>query len=191
MIYRTALAFAWYERSGRNKLIYPIFETLEAWLAQAANGKPSTKLQVLIDICLHILSDDDRSPPTFDENTGEGTYPQLPNRPEGEVRPQASKGIVYQEFTSQVQMTLSVRTVFYISSVSHLIATGTQIFSVYGIKALAINGTMSILERAKTIATWSDPKSGYRILIISVVGSQGLNLLAARFVILFVSQVLH
>jgi hypothetical protein len=190
--YRTAIGYPWYQRKEnakgkrKGKVIYPTFESLEEWQNDHDNGKPSTKLQALVDICRHALSDDDREPPIFDEQTGNITYPDLPPSPTDGPRPQLSKGIVYQEFTSQLEMTVSVG----ISSVmwkKHWHSCSFKIFSIHGIQALAINGTMSLPERASVIERWSNPKSEYRILIISIVGSQGLNLISARFVILFVS----
>jgi SNF2 family DNA or RNA helicase len=59
---------------------------------------------------------------------------------------------------------------------------------VNGISAIAINGAISVIERQRRIALWSQHTPDYTVLLISMIGATGLNLTAADVVIHFVSN---
>lgn len=52
---------------------------------------------------------------------------------------------------------------------------------------MTINGTIAVQEQQRRIEQWAHQDSGITVLIISLVGSTGLNLTAADVVIHFVS----
>ncbi|KAK0224370.1 hypothetical protein IW262DRAFT_1459423 [Armillaria fumosa] len=52
---------------------YAPFKSMEEW-----QRYPGAKLQAAVDICLHMLSDDDRPPPFVDPDTAELHFPDLP-----------------------------------------------------------------------------------------------------------------
>jgi SNF2 family DNA or RNA helicase len=63
-----------------------------------------------------------------------------------------------------------------------------QVFKLYGIKCLPLNGTMTTAERTSAIERFkNDPET--RVFFISTVGSVGLNLTEADVVICFVSEI--
>jgi SNF2 family DNA or RNA helicase len=64
------------------------------------------------------------------------------------------------------------------------------VLDLYEIKFLYIDGTSSFHKRAKIVKQFCEG-SEYRVLIISSVGSTGLNLSAASAVIFLVSVVVH
>ena len=70
-------------------------------------------------------------------------------------------------------------------SYSHNQLTVLQILTLYGIKHLYIDGQLSYQQRAKVVAQFcSNPE--YRVLIMSSVGSVGLNLTIACIIIFLV-----
>ena len=60
-----------------------------------------------------------------------------------------------------------------------------QVFSLYGIKTLAVNGAMSYEKRATVIKNFRE-NSTHRVLVLSSVGSTGINLAFCRVIIFLV-----
>lgn len=60
-----------------------------------------------------------------------------------------------------------------------------QVFSLYGIKTLVVNGGMSYEKRASVIKNFRE-NSTHRVLVLSSVGGTGINLAFCRVIIFLV-----
>lgn len=105
--YRLALA---YPESLRRKdaeepksARYAPFKNMEEW--DAYRG---AKLQAAVDICLHMLSGDDRPPPVVDPDTAHVFFPELPPLPDGQTRTFKRKILIFHEFPMMDEMVKSV-----------------------------------------------------------------------------------
>ena len=74
---------------------------------------------------------------------------------------------------------------------SHLIYSEyhqlSQVFKLHGIKCLQLNGTMTTAQRTLAVEQFNKDSEA-RVLLMSTVGSIGLNLTVANIVICFVSR---
>ena len=61
-----------------------------------------------------------------------------------------------------------------------------QVLTIFGLDSLVVDGSMSFEKREQIISQFSKP-GGPRILIISRIGSAGLNLSIADIIIFFVN----
>ncbi|PBK81529.1 P-loop containing nucleoside triphosphate hydrolase protein [Armillaria gallica] len=161
--YRLALA---YPESLRRKdteepksARYAPFKNMEEW--DAYRG---AKLQAAVDICLHMLSGDDRPPPVVDPDTAHVIFPELPPLPDGETRTFKRKIIIFHEFPMMDEMVKSV-------------------FALFGIRVEAVNGKMKLDARQKIIDEFIHGDD-IRVLLLSQVGVSGLNLMRATVVII-------
>lgn len=152
------------------------FESKEEWDSQPV---PATKLQTLINI-IHNVSQHVRQPPATVSDDGDLLWEAVPTDVQaGDDRP--VKIIVYSEFPKYQNGLTSVSFPCNRCSLSDLIFS--QALRVNGINALAINGGVTAVERERRIAQWSNLKSDVSVLIISLVGSTGLNLTAGTVII--------
>ncbi|KAJ3494060.1 hypothetical protein NLJ89_g10889 [Agrocybe chaxingu] len=154
--YRMGVGYA------RLSLLEPIprFNNLLHW-----EEHKSTKFDICARICKHLLTRDDAPPMTFED--GKVSFPPIPSAAPGEIVPQDTKILIYQEFPSLGPL---LRQVLDFQELLHLF----------------IDGQTSFQRRAAIVAEFlSDPKQ--RILIVSSVGSSGLNLSRAN-VIIFLDQ---
>jgi TATA-binding protein-associated factor len=149
---------ALYPRSSLKAKI-PSFNSLEEW-----QEKKSTKIDICAHMCLHLLSRDDAAPMIFKD--GGVIFPEAPQPTPGEVISRNNKILIYQEFPSFGPL---VR----------------QVFKLYGIPHLHIDGQTSYDDRAKIVSKFVTGSS-FRVLFFSSVGATGLNLSAANTVIFLV-----
>lgn len=127
-------------------------------------------------------------PPVFDPVTGNAAWPTAPTDTQpGDTG--TRKMLLYSEFPMMEHSLVSVSHFFVASFdlISKSVHADLQALYVNGIKALSIHGKVSMQLRESRIADWADPKSDVSVLIISIVGSVGLNLTAADVVFHFVS----
>ncbi|RXW15947.1 hypothetical protein EST38_g9910 [Candolleomyces aberdarensis] len=131
----------------------PVFKTIKEWEEQL-----STKINVLVIVSRYILMRDDM-PPVYFENG----VPILSSTPSTPHFTRLFKIVIYQEFPSYTALVINI-------------------FELYHIKVLSICGRDTFEQRAKTVKRFNeDPEC--RILIFSKVGSTGLNLTRANFII--------
>ena len=64
-----------------------------------------------------------------------------------------------------------------------------KVLDLYSIKHLSIDGRTTFQQRAKIVQTFCKD-SAYRVLILSLVGSNGLNLMVANIIIFLVKKIL-
>ncbi|RDB15031.1 Protein CHROMATIN REMODELING 5 [Hypsizygus marmoreus] len=138
----------------------PKFHSLDEW-----EGKKSTKFDTCARMCRHLLTCDDA--PEIIVEGGTVVYPPIPPRASGASIPQETKILVYQEFPSLGPLLRNV-------------------LDLYGIRYMYIDGQTSFQDRAKIVKSFCDDPL-CRVLIISSVGSTGLNLTEAS-VIIFLDQ---
>ncbi|TDL13439.1 P-loop containing nucleoside triphosphate hydrolase protein, partial [Rickenella mellea] len=137
-----------------------VVTTLEQW-----EGNKSTKIESTVGMCKHILSRDDAPEIKF-SNEGVITYPPLPEIPEGKKTPgKTDQILIYCEFAALIPCIVSV-------------------LKLHGIDALYIDGNMSSDKRHDTVNKFRSGRHG-RVLIMSPVGTTGLNLSCANHVIFF------
>ncbi|RXW14683.1 hypothetical protein EST38_g11168 [Candolleomyces aberdarensis] len=135
----------------------PVFESLKQW-----SECLSTKIDTAARITIHVLTRDDMPLVYFED--GVCYYPSAPNIP---VFTRHIKVLIYIEFPSYSTLVRNV-------------------FELYGIKILLISGTTSYEQRAKIVRKFNeDPE--YRVLVFSKVGSTGLNLTRANFVLFLIT----
>ncbi|KAF9470773.1 hypothetical protein BDN70DRAFT_939435 [Pholiota conissans] len=150
--YRLSLIFA---RSDAEAPL-PKFHNLEEW-----EQMKSTKLDTAARLCQYFLTRDDLPLPTFSDGTVD--FPPIPSVRRGEKISKDCKIVVFTEFPSMISLFINV-------------------FELYGVKVLAINGTMSFTKRASIVAKFRE-SSTHRVLALSSVGTTGINLSFCRIVI--------
>lgn len=151
----------------------PVFKSLEEWTPVR-----STKIHNLVGITKHFLMRDDM--PCVDFVDGEVVYPPAPTTPDFT---RDVKVLVYQDFTCFTPLVKNVSQVAPLFSGDCLRCF--QIYELEGIKPLAITGSTSFEQRAKIVTRFNNDSSA-RVLIISRVGSMGLNLTRASIIIFLV-----
>ena len=62
-----------------------------------------------------------------------------------------------------------------------------QVFTLYGIRTLLVNGSMSYEKRASIIKSFRE-NSTHRVLVLSSVGTTGINLAFCRVIIFLVRR---
>ncbi|RXW12649.1 hypothetical protein EST38_g13204 [Candolleomyces aberdarensis] len=135
----------------------PVFKTIKEWEQQM-----STKINVLVIVSRYILTRDDMPPVRFENGA-----PVLSPAPTTLRFTREIKIVIYQEFPLYTALVINI-------------------FQLYNIPVLSICGRDSFEQRAKIVQRFNeDPKC--RVLIFSKVGSTGLNLTRASF-ILFLDQ---
>ncbi|KAF9472811.1 hypothetical protein BDN70DRAFT_818118 [Pholiota conissans] len=153
--YRLSLIFARVD----SKAPLPKITSLEEW----AKIK-STKLDMAARLCRYFLSRDNLPLPTFANGTI--IFPSIPSASKGEKLVKNCKIVVFTEFPSMI-------TLF------------TNVFNLYGVKVLAVNGKMPFDKRASVIKKFRE-SSTHRVLALSSVGTTGINLSFCRIVIFLV-----
>ncbi|KAF8951749.1 P-loop containing nucleoside triphosphate hydrolase protein, partial [Flammula alnicola] len=134
----------------------PVFKSLDQW-----ELVKSTKLDTAARLCSYFLKRDNLALPTFADGTVH--YPPIPQLLEGETVTQDCKIVVFTEFPSMSSLLLNI-------------------FQLYGIKVLAVNGSMSYEKRASVIKKFREDPT-YRVLALSSVGTTGINLAFCRIII--------
>jgi Helicase conserved C-terminal domain len=151
----------------------PHFDTLEQW-----EEKKSTKVDTCARLCRHLLTRDDA--PEIVVVDGEVHFPPFPSLQPAESPQTTNKLIISMELTCLGPLLRNVSPHFNHSFALSL--TALQVLDLYGIKNVYINGQLSYQQRAKVIAQFL-LHPDCRVLIISSVGSIGLNLTNACIVI--------
>ncbi|KAG5719786.1 DNA repair protein rhp26 [Termitomyces sp. T112] len=136
---------------------YPTFKTLQDWQAVR-----TTKLDVAARICAHYTSRDDVHHVSFSDG-----LPVFPPPP---------------PITAGITKTRRILMFAYFSSMVPLFQ---NVLSLYNVPTLAINGKISVAKRDKIVKTFYNDSQPARVLIISSVGSAGLNLTCADVIIFF------
>jgi SNF2 family DNA or RNA helicase len=174
--YRLSLIFA---RSD-SKAPLPRITSLEQW----AEIK-STKLDMAARLCQYFLTRDDLPLPTF--ANGSIDFPAIPPAKNGFKTTKDSKIVVFTEFPSMLSLFIDVSAILVcqIRDYTH----GSQVFGLYGVEVLAVNGSMSFDKRAATIKKFRESPI-HRVLALSSVGTVGINLSFCRFVIFLVCVLL-
>ncbi|KAF9470636.1 hypothetical protein BDN70DRAFT_901952, partial [Pholiota conissans] len=134
----------------------PVFKSLDEWAKMK-----STKLDTAARLCQYFLTRDDLPLPQFKDGTVQ--FPKIHRLREGEATSQDTKIVVFSEFPSMLSVLLNV-------------------FTLYGIKILAVNGSMAYDKRASIIKQFREDPS-YRVLALSSVGTTGINLAFCRIII--------
>jgi superfamily II DNA/RNA helicase len=168
----------------RTMVAYPFSRHYPKLSKEEWKSAEGTKLALLVRLLQHTLSHDDRAPVSFDAE-GLGSYPPMPVMADGEIPPQTSKVIIYQEFPMMADMIVSV-------SPMHLSNHGPhqplQILELHGIECLTMNGSMK-QEHRDEVVTKFKTESGFRVLLMSMVGGVGLNFMVASTIIVFVRHI--
>ncbi|KAF7974464.1 hypothetical protein HWV62_12104 [Athelia sp. TMB] len=129
-----------------------VYRSLDDFEARAGN-----KLITAVKVTKHLLTHDDIGIPDF---TGEvHVYPDPPACPDGEECPRTRKLLLYHEFTMMADLIQSA-------------------LSVSGVESIVYNGAMKLAERTKALAEFR-ASSTHRVLLMSKVGTVGLNLTCA------------
>ncbi|KAJ3497670.1 hypothetical protein NLJ89_g10318 [Agrocybe chaxingu] len=144
-----------YARQSASEAI-PKFNSLTEW-----EEHKSTKFDVCARMCKHLLARDDAPPMIFED--GNVVFPPIPSAAPGEIVPRETKILIYQEFPSLGPL---LRDVLKFHELQHLY----------------IDGQTSFDRRAAVVARFLS-EAAQRILIISSVGSFGLNLSRANKII--------
>lgn len=154
----------------------PKFNSLEEW-----ERVKSTKMDTCARMVQHILSRDDAPDPIIKD--GYICFPNLPPLPVGQLPSFLRKLLIYLDYVTLGPLLKNVRLRrLYLL----LFVDAFQILTLYGIKFLYIDGQTSFNNRAKIVKRFREDPT-YRVLIISSVGSTGLNLTVADTVIFLVS----
>lgn len=154
----------------------PRFNTLEQW-----EEKKSTKIDTCARLCRHLLTRDDA--PEIEVVNGEVKFPPFPSLQPGESPQKTTKILISMELTCLGPLLRNVSQ--HLNHYSHYQLIVLQILTLYGVKHLYIDGQLSFQQRAKVVAQFrSNPE--YRMLIMSSVGSVGLNLTDACIVVFLV-----
>ncbi|PPQ93015.1 hypothetical protein CVT25_006099 [Psilocybe cyanescens] len=138
----------------------PKFSSLDEW-----NELKSTKFDSCARMCVHLLGRDDA--PELNVVDGKLVFPPLLPLEPGLQTQQTLKILISQEFPSLGPLLRNV-------------------LDLYGVKYLWIDGRMSFQQRAQVVKKFCTD-SNIRVLIMSSVGSVGLNLTVAS-VIIFLDQ---
>lgn len=152
----------------------PMFGSLEEW-----ETKKSTKIDTCARMCRHMLTRDDA--PEIIVKDGVVCYPPVPDPAPGTTVSRETKILIYQEFPSLGPLLRNVS----FCSFPHTIADNVQVLDLYGITYTYIDGQTSFQQRAKIVKRFCEDSS-CRVLIISSVGSAGLNLSVASVIIFLV-----
>ncbi|KJA15384.1 hypothetical protein HYPSUDRAFT_207935 [Hypholoma sublateritium FD-334 SS-4] len=137
----------------------PYFDSLEEW-----EPVKSTKLDTAARLCQYFLQRDGLAIPTFGD--GRVHFPPLPSANEEAVT-HDDKIVVFTEFPSMIGLFINI-------------------FKLYGMKVLSINGSMSFDRRTEVLKKFRT-QSQYRVLALSSVGTTGINL-AFCSLIIFLDQ---
>lgn len=171
--YRLSVIFA---REHPNARI-PHFKTLADWAKMK-----STKLDTAARMCQYLLQRDNLPLPEF--TGGDVRFPPSPELLEGETATQNTKIVVFSEFPSMCSVLQNVSLEVYVC-VTNAPLMCFQVFSLYGIKTLVVNGGMSYEKRASVIKNFRE-NSTHRVLVLSSVGGTGINLAFCRVIIFLV-----
>lgn len=174
MEYRTSVVYA--RENPQDEI--PVFKSLDEW-----ERLKSTKLDTAARLCRYLLTRDDLPTPKFKDGTV--AFPEIPPVREGETISQNCKIVVFSEFPSMISLFKNVSIIRLLRKEDKLLMDIFQIFELYGIKVLAINGSMSYEKRASIVKTFRE-ESTYRVLAMSAVGTTGINLAFCRVLIFLV-----
>ncbi|KIJ57574.1 hypothetical protein HYDPIDRAFT_104092 [Hydnomerulius pinastri MD-312] len=136
--------------------------SLDAW---KASDEKSVKLDVLAEVVQHHLEKDSRDPLIMDDD--HQTVKSLENADPTDPPTTPDKIVVYSAFPSSNQAIL-------------------DIFALHGITALELNGSIPVNRRNQVLDEFrtSTRDKGSRVLILSNVGTVGLNLACANIMVI-------
>ncbi|KAG7443533.1 uncharacterized protein BT62DRAFT_921992 [Guyanagaster necrorhizus] len=147
--------------SKSSKKIFPPFKSLEEW--EKYSG---AELKATLRLCRHYLSDDNVSPPYIED--GYLIFPDPPAMATGDKkkRTQQIKILIFHELSMMDELIMSA-------------------FIMNGIKILSLNGSMRLTAYEQVVEKFLHPDSDVHVLLLSQIGSSGLNLMRAPVIILF------
>ncbi|KIM35969.1 hypothetical protein M413DRAFT_32020, partial [Hebeloma cylindrosporum] len=160
--YRLRLAYPWFDTIGSGKAMrreFPIFHSLAEY-----HERPASKLNTLIDLVDYVLHDDNLPNIESDAETGDFKIPAAPELPAGTTPSQERKIIIFSAFAMTAQ-------------------TLSSALTVNGVKNLVMTGNHNMKTRDQIVTDFF--KTDARVLILTDVGSTGLNLTCASIVIHF------
>ena len=131
---------------------------------------PGTKIQALVDVLRHVLSDD-QCLPVMDGSDGKPIIPAPRPLLDGESYQRSRKVLVYHDFAMLTGIIVNV-------------------LGLHGIQASWINGSIPAGRRNERVQSFKTAASE-RVLLFTAVGGTGLNLAVADVVIFFVSPTAH
>jgi hypothetical protein len=153
----------------------PRFKSMDDW-----ESHKTTKVDICARMCSHLLSRDDAPSMIFEDGTV--IFPEVPAPMPGERVSQELKLLVYEDFASLGPLVQDVRALL---TAAFLDIQRTQVFTLYNIRHLYMDGHASYAARAKMVHTFNTDPS-IRVLFITSVGASGLNLTKASVVIFLV-----
>lgn len=155
-------------------------ETIAEWMAF-----PSGKLCVTVGIVVHHLANDNAQPLRITHDRDLEVNPDAAVAVRSEGLPK-DRIVIYSAFPSSSNVIMDVS-----NSSSYVIYTiltpQPQVLKLYGVEALEFNGSMTDKARSDSLAAFKDEKAGTpRVMLLSNVGTTGLNLDFANVLIIIV-----
>ena len=145
----------------------------------------STKLDTAAQLCRYLLQRD--NPPLPEFTGGSVRFPSLPQLLEVEIATQNTKIVIFSEFPSMCSVLQNVSHRVIVSLISVWLIR-FQVFNLYGIKTLVVNGSMTYEKRASIIKNFRE-NPAMRVLVLSSVGTTGINLAFCRVIIFLVHSI--
>ena len=161
----------------------PRFQTREDW-----DSRKSTKVDMCARMCSHLITRDDAPSMIFED--GKIIFPEVPKPLPGEQISQQLKIVIFEDFASFGPMVRDVRNVLSASFTLHSNIQRRQVFNLYNIPHLYMDGQATYAARAKIVKTFNTDPS-IRVLFFTSVGATGLNLTMASVLIFLVRTSNH
>ena len=163
-----------------------VWKTLDDW-----EKNKSTKWDITLRILKRCLAtDDDAMLPRWEKNNIPPLNGELviPEEDDFEADPNAkSKTVIYVEFTRPLEWFVPV-SIQLLRRFITLIMKTLQLLKLHGFNPLLVTGRESPKDRTKALLDFKDPNLNNRLLVLSPVGSAGLNLHEAKHLIILVSS---
>lgn len=149
--------------------------------------KPSAKLCACAKIVLHHLNTDNAQPLKCVDDRELAPNPEAPVKDRAPGLPR-DRIVIYSAFPSSSQVISDVRVLqltFHEQAHSRI----PKVLRLYGIEILEFNGSMSEKAKAEALAEFKSEDEGTRrVMLLSSVGTTGLNLDFANVLIIVVSS---
>ncbi|KAJ3525636.1 hypothetical protein NM688_g8374 [Phlebia brevispora] len=143
----------------------PKFRSKDKWKMD-----PPAKLDALLETVLHCLRKDNAPPLMTDEEGNLKPDPGYTPEPRPDDLTEPDKIVIFSPFPMHNML---IR----------------KLLRLYGIECIEINGTMSLKKRAENLAKFmNSDANGPRVLLVSNIGTVGLNIDKANILIFFGSQ---
>jgi hypothetical protein len=137
-------------------------------------------------ICRYYLYEDGVEPISFEG--GRVVFPPVYKYNPSTGNTRNRRILIYSEFPTKTKLLQNVRRSYLFLVLVADDGVRMQVLTLHGVESLAIDGTLSFEKRDRIVSQFHQPDSP-RVLIISKVGSAGLNLSIADIVLYFVRHV--